>query len=49
MRKAMDKFKSNLLARLLMVKAFVVGVDVEHDNTSPFEILGDLLEKAPKT
>jgi len=47
--KAMDKFKSNLLARLLMVKAFVVGVDVEHDNTSPFEILGDLLEKAPKT
>ena len=46
--KAMDKFKSNLLARLLMVKAFVVGVDVEHDNTSPFEILGDLLDKAPK-
>jgi len=46
--KAMDKFKSNDLARLLFVKAFAVGVDVEHENTGPQEILGDILGKTPK-
>jgi len=47
-KKAMGKFKSNDLARLLFIKAFVVGLDVEHENTGPQEILGDILGKAPK-
>ena len=45
---AMDKFKSNDLARLLMIKASSAGVDIEHENTSPSEILGEIVGKESK-
>lgn len=43
--KAMDKFKTNDLARLLMVRASLCGIDVECENISPNEILGDIISK----
>lgn len=43
--KAMEKFKSNDLARLLMVRASFFGIDVECENVGPKEILGDILAK----
>ena len=43
--KAMEKFKSNDLARLLMVRASFFGIDVECENVGPKEILGDILVK----